>query len=101
MIHKSLMNALGLAVVAGIGMSTSVLAQDLSKLPPPSKQTGVTYEKDIQPIFKATCVGCHGPTRPPHNIRLDSLEGVLKGGRDGKVIEVGEAQTAFCTGRLL
>ena len=33
---------------------------DLSKLPPASTQKGVTFEKDIKPLFEASCTGCHG-----------------------------------------
>jgi mono/diheme cytochrome c family protein len=64
---------------------------DLSKLPPPAKQEGVTYAKDIQPIFETSCVRCHGAERPKAHLRLDSLEGVLKGGEDGKVIVPGQS----------
>lgn len=80
--------ALGLAASA-----TSVLAAqvDLSKLPPPAQQENVTYAKDIKPIFDGTCIHCHGGERPKGKLRLDSLEGVLKGGEDGKVVVPGES----------
>jgi hypothetical protein len=59
---------------------------DLSKLPPPAKKDGVTYAKDIRPIFESSCFGCHGQQRQRGGLRLDSLESVLKGGKDGMVI---------------
>lgn len=59
---------------------------DLSKLPPASAQKGVTYEKDIKPLFEASCTGCHGEKKQKADLRLDSLEAVLKGGEDGKVV---------------
>jgi mono/diheme cytochrome c family protein len=64
---------------------------DTSKLPPPSDKTGVTYAADIQPIFESSCVKCHGAEKPKGKLRLDSLEGALKGGVDGKVIEPGKS----------
>jgi mono/diheme cytochrome c family protein len=64
---------------------------DVSKLPPPSDKTGVTYAADIKPIFEASCVKCHGAEKPKGKLRLDSLEGALKGGADGKVIEPGKS----------
>lgn len=64
---------------------------DTSKLPPASTQTGITYEKDIKPIFDATCIKCHGEKKPKAKLRLDSLAGVMKGGDDGKVIEPGNS----------
>ncbi len=73
----------------------SVLAAPLpdpSKLPPASKQEGVTYEKDIKPILEDNCVRCHGDQRPRANLRLDNLEGVLKGSKDGKVVVAGHSE---------
>jgi mono/diheme cytochrome c family protein len=64
---------------------------DLSKLPPPAKQEGVTYTKDIHPIFEASCFRCHGSERPKGGLRLDSLEGALKGSKEGKVIVPGQS----------
>lgn len=64
---------------------------DLSKLPPPSDHQGVTYAKDIRSIFEASCFRCHGEQRPKHGLRLDSLEAVLKGSEDGKVITPGKS----------
>ena len=64
---------------------------DVSKLPPPSPQTDVTYEKDIKPILDKSCVKCHGAEKPKAKLRMDSLQGVLKGGVDGKVVNPGNS----------
>ena len=64
---------------------------DASKLPPASDQKGVTYAKDIKPIFEKSCVKCHGAEKPKAKLRLDSLEGALKGSENGKVIEPGKS----------
>ena len=37
---------------------------DISKLPPPADKKGVTYAKDIRPLFEASCFRCHGDDRP-------------------------------------
>lgn len=71
--------------------SASAAEVDLKKLPAPSNQEGVTYAKDIQPIFEASCVRCHGAQRPKAGLRLDSLEAVLQGSKDGKVITPGKS----------
>src|SRR5260221_10871758 len=59
---------------------------DVSKLPPASDKQGLTYAKDIRPLFEASCFRCHGADRPKAGLRLNSLEAVLKGGEDGKVV---------------
>jgi hypothetical protein len=78
---------------SGLILSAAILAaapafcgEDTSKLPAPAKKENVTYEKDIKPIFEQTCTRCHGADRQKGGLRLDSLEAVLKGGEDGKVV---------------
>ncbi len=83
-------SALLLAGLTMVRFSASAADIDLSKMPPAAKQQGVTYDKDIKPIFEASCFGCHGAERPRNNLRLDSLDAVLKGSRDGKVITPGD-----------
>jgi hypothetical protein len=68
---------------------------DVSKLPPASDQQGVTFDKDIAPIFKASCVRCHGDRRHSGGLRLDSLDAVLKGGHDGKMIVPGDSKSSL------
>ena len=68
---------------------------DLSKLPPPASKKGLTYEKDIRPLFEASCFRCHGEERQKGELRLDSLEAVLKGGEDGKVIIPGKSKESL------
>lgn len=83
-------------LLAGLVSTGAALAAevDLSKLPKASDQKDVTYEKDIRPLFEASCFGCHGNNpgrRPSGGLRLDSLELALKGTREGKVIEPSES----------
>src|SRR5258707_1297354 len=64
---------------------------DLSKIPPASDRKDVTYAGDIKPIFDHSCIKCHGAEKPKGKLRLDSLEGTLKGGQDGKVVLAGDS----------
>jgi hypothetical protein len=65
---------------------------DLSKLPPAAEKKALTYAKDIKPILQASCLRCHGEQRPKGNLRLDNLEGLLQGGKDGKVVVAGDSK---------
>ena len=71
-------------------------AANASKLPPASDKKGLTFEKDIRPLFEASCFGCHGERRQNSGLRLDSLEAALNGarGRGGqtKVIIPGDSE---------
>src|SRR5712691_2972681 len=64
---------------------------DVSKLPPASDKKGVTYAQDIKPIFEKSCVKCHGAEKPKGKLRLDSLEGAIKGGENGPDIIPGDS----------
>jgi len=40
------------------------------------------YAKVIQPMFDSHCISCHGPKKEKGKLRLDTLEGTLKGGKN-------------------
>ena len=76
------MNQKFTAVIAGLTMiALPCLAADpdLSKLPPSSDRTGLTFTNDIEPILKASCVNCHSGQRARAGLHLDTLEGALNG----------------------
>jgi hypothetical protein len=81
----------GLATVALADGTNSVAPA--ANLPPVSTKTGVTFATDIKPIFDAACVKCHDSKKPKiaAKLALDTLEGTLKGGKDGKVVTVGDS----------
>ncbi|MGC3958012.1 MAG: hypothetical protein QM813_08760 [Verrucomicrobiota bacterium] len=78
-------------LVLGLGASTAFAEVDLSKLPAASTQQDITYTKDIKPLFEASCFRCHGEKEKKAGLRLDSLEAVLKGSKEGKIVEAGNA----------
>jgi hypothetical protein len=74
-------------VATGIAAAhLSAATVDWSKLPSAATVTGVTFEKDIQPLLKTSCVRCHGADRPRAQLRLDTLEGVMKGIKQGPIV---------------
>lgn len=79
----------GSVLVAG----ATVLAADVdvSKLPPAATQTGITFDKDIKPIFEKSCFKCHGPEKKKGDLRVDSLEATLKGGENGPNVVKGNS----------
>src|SRR3989442_7218197 len=89
---------LGLAIVGSPVMAAEkvdISKLDLSKLPPAADKKGVTYAKDIRAIFEESCFRCHGEERQKGDLRLDSLQAVLKGGEDGKVVVPGDSKKSF------
>jgi len=45
------------------------------------------YGARIQPIFSQHCVTCHGRNKHKANLRLDSFEAAMRGGKHGPVIK--------------
>jgi mono/diheme cytochrome c family protein len=86
--NKQIVILCSMATLASAAIAGPV---DTSKLPAAATKQGVTYAGDIKAIFDKSCVKCHGAEKPKAKLRMDNLEGVLKGGADGKVIEVGNS----------
>ena len=74
---------LGLALVAGcLTLSAEDYKVDASKLPPVSPKKGVTYDADIKPILEKSCLKCHSGEKPKGKYNMETLAGVIKGGKD-------------------
>lgn len=52
------------------------------------------YGARIQPIFGARCITCHGEDKQKGNLRLDSYRSLMRGGKDGPVIQAGNAPSS-------
>src|SRR3954470_18313303 len=79
----------GLAV-----MACSAGTIDASKIPPASDKKGVTFDKDIKPIFEKSCFKCHGPDnpKPKGKLKLDTAANALKGGENAPDIIAGKSE---------
>lgn len=60
-------------------------------LPPPSAQQSVTFAKDIAPLFEDSCTRCHGEDKQKAKLRVDTLDGVMKGTEDGAIVIPGNS----------
>jgi hypothetical protein len=68
----------------------------------PSATIGsVVFASQIRPILAARCYPCHGPEVQQNGLRLDSLEAILAGSTNGKVIIPGDSQKSHLVRRLL
>jgi hypothetical protein len=87
-------SAIALAIASILG-PTAFAGIDVSKLPPAAARKGVTYTTDIKPMLQASCFRCHGAERPKAGLRLDSLENILKGSKEGPVVVTGNSAKSF------
>lgn len=69
--------------------------------PIPNIQEAVLYTDVVQPLLQAKCYSCHGPNKQKGKLRLDQQASILKGGKDGKIIEPGKADESEMIERML
>lgn len=48
---------------------------------------GSVYARNIHPILDAKCVSCHGASKVQAGLRLDFYDLLMKGGKDGAVVQ--------------
>ena len=53
-------------------------------------QGSVQFERDVWPILEAKCVTCHGPEDQFNELRLDSKDRILRGGKNGRILVPGD-----------
>jgi mono/diheme cytochrome c family protein len=84
-----------LALTAALALVSAASAADA---PDAAK---VDFVKDVQPIFKASCVKCHHVDadkpnkKPAGKFRLDDKAAALKGGKSGAAIVAGNAKDSL------
>jgi hypothetical protein len=84
------------AMIATFGLAIAAAAQDAAgTLPPTSTKQGVTYATDIKTILDASCVKCHSGDKPKAHLKLDTLEGALKGSKGGKILTPGDSANSL------
>jgi mono/diheme cytochrome c family protein len=62
---------------------------------PPSVSRPIDFVRDIQPIFEASCVKCHGRGRSKGGLQLDTRQTLLHGGDSGPAVTVGKSQESL------
>src|SRR2546429_266879 len=56
--------------------------------------TSVDFTKEVKPILELYCVKCHGVERPKGGLRLDTLEGAIKGGDTASALAPGKSASS-------
>jgi mono/diheme cytochrome c family protein len=92
--HRSSNGNRAWILTAALGAGAVALAGSLV-CPTPARaadEAGAKFfESKIRPILAQNCVGCHGEEKQKGDLRLDTRENLLKGGKDGdKVVKVVE-----------
>lgn len=107
----ALVGTLGLVVAASHFGASLTHGNDFLSWPKPkspANQSGLTgdlrmqvfYTVAIQPIFKQSCVNCHGPNKAKGGLRLNTAANLLTGGESGSPIEPPGATQSLLGKRL-
>ena len=76
-----------LVAVAGFSLASHGNAQQKPAPPPPAP----SYQKDIVPILRTACIGCHGNTQPAAGFSVASYEDLFKAGKKGPQLVSGKS----------
>jgi uncharacterized membrane protein len=69
--------------------------------PVPNIQEAYVYNDVVRPILQTKCYSCHGVNKQKGKLRMDDPVMLMKGGKDGKVIEPGNTDSSKLIKRLL
>jgi cytochrome c553 len=74
---------IGIALIVSLGSATgSAIADDAAEF----------FESKVRPVLATRCISCHGPDKQKAGLRLDTAEGMKKGGESGAVIAPGKPE---------
>ena len=59
-------------IMMGLGLTAS------------AQEKAVSFEKDIVPIFKASCISCHKPDKKKGKLDMSTYADLKKGGKKGQ-----------------
>lgn len=73
----------------------------MQKISIPDVQQALAYKDLAAVVFQEKCVGCHGPDKQKGGLRLDNPDWIMKGGKNGQVLEAGNADQSELIKRLM
>ena len=69
--------------------SSSVVAAAVFDISETTKE--VDFQRDVMPIFEASCIGCHGPRKQRAGFRVDQREGFFAAEDGGAIVVAGHS----------
>jgi WD40 repeat protein len=92
---RAIPSLLVLAVICRAS-ATNGAAEEPPKGKPASAEASPApeFNRDVAPVFKKYCLGCHNADDAEHGLVLETYEGLLKGGEGGAVIAAGKSDSS-------
>lgn len=80
----------------GTGDTIAIDAKPITRV-----QEAKVYRDIIQPVLYKDCYSCHGPNKQKGGLRMDKFALLMKGGKEGRVINISNADSSELIKRLL
>jgi Planctomycete cytochrome C len=86
--------------LAGATLAGAALAapRPLAAATPPAEPR--TFARDVAPVLDHWCVSCHGGDAPHGGLRLDSFDGVIRGGDAGPAVVAGDPAGSLLVAKI-
>ncbi len=81
-------------LIAAPASRGALTPEQLKALPPPASGP-VDFKSQIQPIFEASCIRCHGRGRSRGGFQIDSRQSLVKGGDTGPGAVPGKSAASY------
>ncbi len=77
-------------LILAAAFSAEAAAQDSAKPDSQSTAPPISFRKDVWPIVRRHCRGCHSQTNAKGGLSMDSVAAILKGGESGALFDRGK-----------
>lgn len=91
---------IGAALVVLTSLILSAAVVPVSAAGPQPDTPKVSFTKDLVPIIRAQCSGCHQPSIKQGNLSLTTYDAFMQGGYRGKVVVPGQPDHSLVVGYL-
>ncbi|MGE3315028.1 MAG: DUF1553 domain-containing protein [Planctomycetaceae bacterium] len=97
-----------IAIAIGLSFSFAAVARadaipdakGAAELPKEKAADGLTFERDVRPIFRAHCFDCHGGSDVQGKLDLRLRRLIAAGGESGPAIEPGKPEESYLVDRI-
>jgi hypothetical protein len=89
-------------VIAWAGSSYQKKSQPAKPSKGSSKSSAISFKKDVFPVLKMNCLPCHTEDQMnPSELYLETYDDLMKGGKHGKPIVEGKADSSMLIRKLI
>lgn len=78
-----------------ISWTSTACADDAIAVAVPKREKPVSYGREIADVLDAKCAGCHGAGLAESKLNMETVAGMLKGGKHGPAIVPGKADESL------